>query len=92
MRRQTSRPAEGKKIQGVWFDALVQLLHSRGRLSEACLLKSNKLPRSGCWLAGPGGYLSGTTNLTQAEYRMALRLRLLRSPASSDVGDAEVPL
>ena len=80
---------EGKKIQGVWFDALVQLLHSRGRPSEACLLKSNKFPRSGCWLAGPGGYLSGTTNLTRAEYRMALRLRLLRSPASLDVGDAE---
>ena len=80
---------EGKKIQGVWFDALVQLLHCRGRLSEACLLKSNKFPRYGCWLAGPGGYLSGTTNLTRAEYRMALRLRLLRSPASLDVGDAE---
>ena len=27
----------GKKIQGVGFDALVQLLHSRGRLSEVCL-------------------------------------------------------
>eukprot|EP01036_Dinobryon_divergens_P061879 gene61879-biopygen31300 len=81
--------AEGKKIQGVWFDALVQLLHSRGRLSEACMLKSNKFPRSGCWLAGPGGYLSGTTHLTRPEYTSALRLRLLRSPASLDVGDAE---
>jgi hypothetical protein len=81
--------AEGKKIQGVWFDALVQLLHSRGRQSEACVLKSNKFPRSGCWLAGPGGYLSGTTHLTRPEYTSALRLRLLRSPASLDVGDAE---
>ena len=31
---------EGNKIQGVWFDTLVQLLHSRGHLSEACLFKS----------------------------------------------------
>ena len=86
---ETNIKTEGRKIQGVWFDALVQLLHSRGRLAEACLLKSNKFPRSGCWLAGPGGYLSGTTHLTRPEYTVALRLRLLRSPASLDVGDAE---
>ena len=81
--------AAARTIQGIRYDALVQLLHSRGRLSEACLLKSNRFPRSGCWLAGPGGYLAGCTNLTRAEYMMALRLRLLISPASSDVGDAE---
>ena len=81
--------AAGRKITGIRFDALVQLLHSRGRLAESCLLKSNRFPRSGCWLAGPGGYLSGCTTLNPAEYRMALRLRLLRSPASLDVGDAE---
>ena len=81
--------AAARAIQGIRYDALVQLLHSRGRLSEACLLKSNCFPRSGCWLAGPGGYLAGCTNLTRAEYTIALRLRLLRSPASSDVGDAE---
>ncbi len=40
-------------------------------------------------MAGPGGFLAGSTNLNPAEYRMALRLRLLRSPASLDVGDAE---
>ena len=79
----------GRKIQGIRFDALVQLLHSRGRLAESCLLQSNRFERSGCWLGGPGGYLAGSTNLSRAEYRMALRLRLLRSPASSDVGDAE---
>ena len=46
-------------------------------------------PRSGCWRADPGGYFAGATNLSRAEYKMALRLRLLRSPASLDVGDVE---
>ena len=81
--------ATGRKINGVRFDALVQLLHSRGRLAESCFLKSNRFPRSGCWLAGPGGLFAGATNLSPAEYRISLRIRLLRSPASSDVGDAE---
>ena len=81
--------ATGRKINGVRFDALVQLLHSRGRLAESCFLKSNRFPRSGCWLAGPGGFFAGSTNLSPAEYRISLRIRLLRSPASSDVGDAE---
>ena len=58
---------------GVRVDALIQLLHSRGRLAESCLLKSNRNPRSGCWLAGPGGFLAGSTNLNPAEYRFALR-------------------
>jgi hypothetical protein len=69
--------------------SLVQLLHSRGRLTVSCLLKSNRFPRSGCWLAGPGGFLAGSTNLNPAEHKMVLRLRLLRSPASLDVGDVE---
>jgi hypothetical protein len=82
--------AAGRNINGVRVDALVQLLHSCGRLTESCLLKSNRFPFSGCWLAGPGGFLAGSTNLNPAEYRMALRLRQLRSPpASLDVGDAE---
>ena len=46
--------ATGRKINGVWVDALVQLLHSRGRLTESCLLKSNRFSRLRCWLAGPG--------------------------------------
>jgi hypothetical protein len=79
--------ADGRKINGVRVNALVQLLHSRGRLTESCLLKSNRFPSSGCWLVGPGGFLAGSTNLNPAEYRMALCLRLLRSPASLDVGD-----
>jgi len=81
--------AIGRRIHKTRCDALVQLLHSRGRVAEACLLKSNRFPRSGCWLAGPGGYFAGATNLSRAEYKMSLRLRLLRSPASLDVGDAE---
>jgi hypothetical protein len=75
--------AAGRKINGVRVDALVQLLHSRGRLTESCLLKSNRFLHSGCWLAGPGGFLAGSTNLNPAEYKMALRLRLLRSPTSA---------
>ena len=69
------------------FDALVQLLHSRGRIPESCLLKSNRFTRSEYWLADPGSYFAGATNLSRAEYKMALRLRLLKSPASLDVGD-----
>ena len=81
--------SEGRKINRLRFDALVQLLHSRGRLSEASWLRSNRFQRSGCWLAGPGGFLANTTSLSWAEYKMSLRIRLLRSPASLDVGDAE---
>ena len=81
--------SEGRKINRLRFDALVQLLHSRGRLSEACWLRSNRFQRSGCWLAGPGGFLANSTSLSWAEYKMSLRIRLLRSPASLDVGDAE---
>ena len=81
--------AIGRRIHKTRFDALVQLLHSRGKIPESCLLKSNRFLRSGCWLAGPGGYFAGSTNLSREEYMMALRLRLLRSPASLDVGDAE---
>ena len=54
-----------------------------GSLSPACS------KATACWLAGPGGYFAGATILSRAEYKMALRLRLLRSPASLDVGDAE---
>jgi hypothetical protein len=76
--------AIGRRIHKTRFDALVQLLHFHGRISESCLLKSNRSPRSGCWLADPGGYFAGATNLSRAEY-----FRLLRSPVSLDVGDAE---
>ncbi len=38
--------AAGRKINDVRVDALVQLLHSRGRLTESCLLKSNRFPLS----------------------------------------------
>ena len=57
----------GRKINGVRVDALIQLLHPRGRLAESYLLKSNRYPRTGCWLAGPGGrFLAGSTNLNLA--------------------------
>ena len=51
--------SEGRKINRLRFDALVQLLHSQGRLSEASWLRSNRFQRSVCWLAGPpGGFLA----------------------------------
>ncbi len=78
--------SEGHKINRLCFDALVQLLHSRGRLSEASWLRSNRFQRSGCW---PGGFLANSTSLFWAEYKMSLRIRLLRSPASLEVRDAE---
>ena len=83
--------SEGRKINRLHFDALIQLLHSRGRLSGASWLRSNRFRRSGgcCWLAGPGGFLANSTSLSWAEYQMSLCIRLLRSPASLDVGDAE---
>ena len=38
--------AAGRKINGVRVDALVQLLYSRGCVTESCLLKRNRFPRS----------------------------------------------
>ena len=68
--------AIGRRIHKTRFDALVWLLHhSRGRIPESCLLKSNRFTRSGCWLAGLGGYFASATNLSRgAEYKMALRV------------------
>ena len=60
--------AIGRRIHTTRFDALVQLLHSRGKIPESCLLKSNRFLRSGCWLAGPGSYFAGSTNLSRDEY------------------------
>ncbi len=37
--------AIGRRIHKTRFDALVQLLHSRGKIPESCLLKSNRFPR-----------------------------------------------
>jgi hypothetical protein len=52
--RRTQRQSGGPtaSINGVRVYALVQLLHSRGRLTESCLLKSNRFPRSLRMLAG----------------------------------------
>ena len=84
--------SEGRKINRLHFDALIQLLHSRGRLSGASWLRSNRFRRSGgcCWLAGPGGFLANSTSLSWAEYKLSLSIRLLRSPpASLDIGDVK---
>ena len=55
---------EAKEQAACEVDALVELLHSRGRLSEACWLRSNRFQRSGCWLVGPGGFLANSTSLS----------------------------
>jgi len=49
---------------------------------------------SGRWLRGPGGphYYGRLAFRSGDEYRAALRMRLLLSPASSDVGDVCAPL
>jgi hypothetical protein len=41
-RRQISSKAIGRRIHKTRFDVLIQLLHSRGRIPESCLLKSNR--------------------------------------------------
>jgi len=43
--------SEDRKINRLRFDALDQLLHSKGRLSEACCMRSSRFQLSGCWLA-----------------------------------------
>ena len=49
--------------------------------------------RDAGWQVLGGGFLAGSTNLNPAaEYRLALRLRLLRSPASLNVGWYPVPV
>ena len=82
--------AAGRTINVVRVGALV---HSRGRLAESCLLKSNRSPRSLGLLAGRSwGILPCWIYQPQSvpvECRMVLRLCLLINPASSDVSDAE---
>jgi hypothetical protein len=89
-RKRISRQSGGASIRrGLMLSSSSFIPAVRSLMRLFCLLKSNRFPRSGCWLAGPDGYFAGSTNLSRAEYMMALRLRLLRSPASLDVGNAE---
>ena len=87
---ETDIKAAGRTINTVQVDALV---HSRGRLAESCLLKSNRSPRSLGMLAGKSSWgipcWIYQPQSVPVECRMVLRLCLLISPASSGVSDAE---
>ncbi len=79
--------AIGRRIHETRFDALVQLLYSRKRsLSLACS-KAIVPSAPAVGLRVLAAILQDPP--TSAVTSMALRLRLLRSPASLDVGDAE---
>jgi hypothetical protein len=68
---------------------MVNLLHQNGQVAESIWLKSSQYKGSGRWLSGPGGRFYGKYAFrNNEEYRTALRMRLLLSLASSDVGDS----
>ena len=57
--------SEGRKINRLRFDALVQLLHSRGRLSDASWMRRSNNQAIGLpGRAGPGGFLANSTSLS----------------------------
>jgi hypothetical protein len=66
---------------------LISALHSHGLNSRAVWCKSSFFKGSGSWLSGPGGPFYGRFSFRSSrEYILALRMRLLLPPASSDVG------
>lgn len=69
---------------------LVHYLAATGRSAQARWMRASCFKGSGRWLQGPGGtHFYGRLAFRNGnEYRAALRMRLLLSPASSDVGDA----
>jgi hypothetical protein len=68
---------------------MVEALHQNGQVVESIWLKSSQYKGSGRWLSGPGGRFYGKYAFkSNEEYRTALRMRLLLSLASSDVGDS----
>jgi hypothetical protein len=68
---------------------MVAALHQNGQVVESIWLKSSQFKGSGRWLSGPGGRFYGKYAFrNNEEYKTALRMRLLLSLASSDVGDS----
>ena len=84
-----ARPIRRALYQRLTLD-LIHYLHYTGRKPQARWMRASCFKGSGRWLQGPGGahYYGRLAFRSSHEYRAALRMRLLLSPASSDVGDA----
>ena len=70
---------------------LTRFLCASGRTAEACMHRASCYKGSGRSLVGPGSsvYFGRLAFRNGSEYRTMLRMRLLLSPASSDVGDVD---
>ena len=78
-----------RAIQSRRAEDFISELDALEQMAEAIFMRDSCFPGSGGWL-GPGGHLYGAASFTSPEeYVAALRMRLLLSPASSDVGDTE---
>ena len=88
-RRPQARPIRRALYQRLTVD-LIHHLHHTGRKTQARWLRASCFKGSGRWLQGPGGthFYGRLAFRNSHEYRTALRMRLLLSPASPDVGDA----
>jgi len=88
-RQPRARPIRRALYQRLSLD-LIHHLHYTGRRPQARWMRASCFKGSGRWLQGPGGahFYGRLAFRTSHEYRAALRMRLLLSPASSDVGDA----
>jgi hypothetical protein len=77
-----------KKFQRKRAKRIVQFLAGTGKEAEAIWFKSSWFKGSGRWMVGVRGQLHGKFAFKDAlEYKTAIRLRLLLSPLSSDLGD-----
>ena len=99
MARKFSRPTRqklpqnarrnGRAIQSRRTEEFISELDALEQMPEAIFMRDSCFKGSGGWL-GPGGHLYGAASFTSPEeYVAALRMRLLLSPASPDVGDTE---
>ena len=70
---------------------LIKYLDGRDMQSRSIWLRRSQFKGSGRWLDGPGGgiFYGPSAFRSAAEYRSSLRMRLLQSPASSDVGASD---
>jgi hypothetical protein len=72
---------------------LLEHLKNLGKTAEATFLRCSRFKGSGRWLSGPGGLFYGKFGFrSNNEYKVALRTRLLLSPALSGVDDGSTIL
>ena len=65
---------------------MLDSLQNSGRTTEATFFRGSKFKGSGRWLTGRGGVFYGKFSFrSNDEYKVALRTRLLLSPALSGV-------